>query len=266
MFNQEEINKMVQNHLKSDEINEFVNNKVKETVKKAIDDQFSPWSKNDNKNAAYITINKAVSEAVGLNLKNIKIPEFQASFIHLLNESLNKVAGAEMSKIMKENMEKLLITDKKSITLQEFIYEYLDSVDKLDELQEIMSDYYCECDARKLSSKDIDIEFILEHDEIMGLKLANDEQYSRHIYVCFQKKGNEEYTFSYQNNMALSQDDKEKPLYRAYSFSSKDFDKNTNMITKKITNFDRLLFQIAQGIVQLEITEDEINNYFEKRD
>jgi len=268
MFNQENINELMQEHLKSDEIQKYVDDKVKATLKDAIDNQFSSFSRGngDDNNQGYLKIHEIVQSAIGLNLDEIKIPEFQAMYIDTINGALNKIANEDMSLMMQKNMDKLLITDKKEITLQELIYEYMDDERILDRYAELINEWD-ECHLREVTADEIDIGSILENSELMGLLLQKDEN-KRYLEVCFQESGNEDHTFQYDNGFRIKKvDDKaDDDLYEVWSYHNKNIgDEKTNILRTNFTSFERLCFQITKGITKLKITKSELNDYFEEK-
>lgn len=267
MFNQENINELMQAQLSSDEIKEYVNEKVKATIKNAIDDQFSAYGRgsSDAKNKGYLKINEAIQSAIGLNLDKIKLPEFQALYIDEINSALNKIAQHDMSLMMQKNMEKLLITDRKYITLQELLYEYMDDENILNRYEEL-SDLECSCYPQEISADDIDISILLEDEDIIGLLLQKDDN-GKYLEICFQNKGNEEYTFQYETGLRVRKiDDADSDLYETWSFcSNKIGNEGTNIITTEFSNFERLLFQITKGVTKIKITNEELDNLFDKK-
>ena len=48
MFNQENINELMQEHLNSDDIKKYINEKIRGVVKENIDEQFRNWGDNNH--------------------------------------------------------------------------------------------------------------------------------------------------------------------------------------------------------------------------
>jgi len=266
MFNQKDINNLMQNHLKSDEIQEYVNSKVKATIKEAIDNQFSSYSRGgEDNNQGYIKIHEIVRSSVGLNLDKIKIPEFQAHFIDTINNSLNKIAHEDMSLMMQKNMDKLLLTDRKEITLNELLYEYMDDERILDRYSELKNEW-SDCHLNEVSAEEIEIDDLLYNDDLIGLLLQKDDK-CKYIEICFQESGNEEYTFQYKNRFRVRKiDDSDDDLFEVWSYHTKNLgDDKTNILKTEFTSFERLCFQITKGIVKLKITKNELYNYFSEK-
>lgn len=124
MFKQEDILKIMNEQLQTDEIKEYIANKVKKTIKDSIDYQFSDYKRSDRGNDAFVTIDTAVRKAIGLNLKELKLPEFQTMLINTINASLLSTISNEAKENLEKNISKLLIADKKEYSLNELFYDF----------------------------------------------------------------------------------------------------------------------------------------------
>ena len=60
MFNQENINELMQEHLNSDDIKKYINEKIRGVVKENIDEQFRSWGDNNH-------VFKAIQNSLSLN-------------------------------------------------------------------------------------------------------------------------------------------------------------------------------------------------------
>ena len=61
MFNQENINQLMQEHLNSEDIKEYINEKIKKVVKENIDEQFKSYGDNNH-------VFKAIQNPLGICL------------------------------------------------------------------------------------------------------------------------------------------------------------------------------------------------------
>lgn len=188
MFNQEDILKIMNEQLQTDEIKEYVANKVKSTIKDSIDNQFLSWKRNDGDGEAYATINTAVREAIGLNLKELKLPEFQTMLINTINQSLLSTISNEAKENLEKNISKLLIADKKEYSLNELFYDFLDDNDLLGKYQEYWDDEFnSDYQDTTLKASDISLRELLECD-VFDIKLTRRQKHSDWIYIEFGEK------------------------------------------------------------------------------
>ncbi len=265
MFNDTDINKMVEKQLKSDEINNYVEEKVKSVLKKTIDDEFSSYGSN-NDNGAYQTIRESMKSAISLNMEKLNLAEFQSMYIDTIKNSLNQIVTKDLHGLMHENMKSLLITDKPILTLNEFIFDFMESNDKTNEYRESLNEFSDEY-FDNIHADDIDIDSFTDSDEIIGLFLEKSSNGRGYIEVCFDTKENHEYSFSYEFAFRLRKIDKEDNLYECWSFAAKGIDReDINIVTTKFEDFEKTAYQLVKGISKIRITEDELKNHFHFKD
>lgn len=263
MFKQEDILKIMQEQLQTDEIKEYVANKVKSTIKDSIDYQFSNWKRNDKDNEAYVTIDTAVREAIGLNLKELKLPEFQTMLINTINASLLSTISDEAKENLEKNISKLLIADKKEYSLNELFYDFLDDNDLLSEYQEYYDDEFNAeyCDTT-FKAEDIDLSGLLNCD-IFDIKLTRNQKYSDWIYIEFGEKSTK-YSKSDDYRISLYRSkDEDKYSLSSVRVAGKEY-KDQTLFKNVPKRFDALMFKIFNESVKLVITEDDLKHFEEK--
>lgn len=263
MFNQKDILKIMNEQLQTDEIKEYVANKVKSTIKGSIDNQFSNWKK-DKDNEAYVTIDTAVREAIGLNLKELKLPEFQTMLINTINQSLLSTISDEAKENLEKNISKLLIADKKEYTLNELFYEFLDDNDLLKEYQEkIDNEFNSDYQDCTLEAEDINLSDLFSID-LIDINLKRRNEYSDWLYIEFQTKSRHSSSvfLDYQITIWRSKDEDKYSLL-SMRVAGKDF-KDQTLFKNVPKRFDALMFKIFNESVKLVITEDDLE-YFEEK-
>lgn len=261
MFNDADINKIVEKQLKSDEINNYVEEKVKSVLKKTIDDEFSSYS-NKDENGAYQTIRESMRNAISLNMKELNLAEFQSMYIDTIKNSLDQIVTKDLHELMHENMKSLLITDKPILTLNEFVFDFMQSNDKTDEYRESLNEYRDDY-IHELRAENIEIDSFTDCDDIMGLFLEKSSNSRGYIEVCFDTTENHEYSFQYEFAFRLRKIDKEDDLYECWSFAAKGIDReDINIVTTKFEDFEKTAYQLVKGISKIRISEYELENYF----
>lgn len=264
MFNQEDILKIMNEQLQTDEIKEYVANKVKSTIKDSIDYQFSNWKRSDKDNEAYVTIDTAVREAIGLNLKELKLPEFQTMLINTINQSLLSTISDEAKENLEKNISKLLIADKKEYSLNELFYEFLDDNDLLQEYQEKMDDEfnsdYQDC---TLKAEDVNLSDLFSVD-LIDISLKRKSEYSDWLYIEFQKKSRRSSSifFDYGITIWKSKNEEEYKLVNM-RVDGKDFKEQT-LFKNVPRRFDALMFKIFNESVKLVITDEDLQCFEER--
>lgn len=263
MFNQEDILKIMNEQLQTDEIKEYVANKVKSTIKDSIDNQFSNWKRSDKDNEAYVTIDTAVREAIGLNLKELKLPEFQTMLINTINQSLLSTISDEAKENLEKNISKFLIADKKEYLLTELFYEFLDDNDLLGQYQEYYDDEFNAeyCDTT-LKAEDIDLDCLLSCD-IFDIKLTRNQKYSDWIYIEFGEKSSK-YSKSYDYRISLwKSKDEDKYSLASVRVAGKEY-KDQTLFKDVPRRFDALMFKIFNESVKLVITDEDLQCFEER--
>lgn len=261
MFNQENINQLMQEHLNSDEIKSYINEKVKRVVKDGIDEQFRTYGDN---NHAF----KAIQESIGLNLKNIKLADFTAMYLETVNNSLSSVVKNELQEMIVENMKSLLVNNEPVITLKELIYSYIDSDYKIeDKYKDHLQDNNWDGDWNgALSEEDIDIQTIWD-EEIFGLNLTKNSHHNW-IDICFSEEHKERrWEYDFEFTLHPSKIENEEDIYECFSFSAKNIgDNKINIVSTKLGRFEKVAFAITKGITKVRITKDELKKIFKERD
>jgi hypothetical protein len=264
MFKQEDILKIMNEQLQTDEIKEYVANKVKKTIKDSIDYQFSDYKRSDKDNDAFVTIDTAVREAIGLNLKELKLPEFQTMLINTINASLLSTVSNEAKENLEKNISRLLIADKKEYSLNELFYDFLDENDLLSEYQEKMDDEFNpDYDDCTLKAKDINLSDLCSSN-LIDISLKRSSEYSDWLYIEFQRKcrSSSSIFLDYQITVWKSKNEKE---YRLSSMrvAGKDFKEQT-LFKDVPRRFDALMFKIFNESVKLVITDEDLKYFDEK--
>lgn len=259
MFNQNQILEIMNEQLQTDEIKNYVAEKVKSTIKSSIDDQFRSYA--DKGNDGYKTINKAVSDAIGLNLEELKLPEFQTMLINTINKSLLHTINNDAKTNLEENIKRLLITDKKEYTIKELIYEFLDRESLLGAYQqETDDDFNPDYSDATIEALDLELSDLLES-EIFEFELKQSDN-GKWITISFGEKRNG-YSSSndYEIRLFKSSSDTE------YSFGwarigGKDF-KDQTLFKELPKWFDALMFKIFCGSVIIKVTDEDLK-FFEE--
>lgn len=264
MFKQEDILKIMNEQLQTDEIKEYVANKVKKTIKDSIDYQFSDYKRSDKDNDAFVTIDTAVREAIGLNLKELKLPEFQTMLINTINASLLSTVSNEAKENLEKNISRLLIADKKEYSLNELFYDFLDENDLLSEYQEKMDDEfnpdYHDC---TIEAKDINLSDLCSSN-LLDISLKRSSEYSDWLYIEFQQKGrfSSSISLDYQITIWKSKNEEEYKLC-SMRVAGKDFKEQT-LFKDVPRRFDALMFKIFNESVKLVITDEDLECFEEK--
>ena len=263
MFKQEDILKIMNEQLQTDEIKNYVANKVKATIKDSIDYQFSNWKRSDKENEAYVTIDTAVREAIGLNLKELKLPEFQTMLINTINQSLLSTISDEAKENLEKNISKLLIADKKEYSLNELFYDFLDDNDLLAKYQEYWDDEFnSDYQDTTLQVSDISLRELLECD-VFDIKLTRNQKYSDWIYIEFgEKSGKYSKSDDYRISLWKSKDESEYSL-GSIRVAGKEY-KDQTLFKNVPRRFDSLMFNIFNESVKLIITDEDLEMFEEK--
>lgn len=264
MFNQNQILEIMNEQLQTDEIKNYVAEKVKSTIKSSIDDQFRFYA--DKGNDGYRTINKAVSDVIGLNLKELKLPEFQVMLINTINQLLLHTINNDAKINLEENIKKLLITDKKEYSIKELIYEFLNRESLLEEYQqEIDNDFNADCCDSTLQVEDLELSSLLESDVFsFDLKKSDNERW---LTISFGQKSQSKYSTSdkYDYEIRLH---KLRKGETEYSFGwarigGKDF-KDQTLFKELPRWFDALMFKIFCGSVVITVSEKDLEDFEEE--
>lgn len=259
MFNQENINELMQEHLNSDEIKEYINEKIKKVVKENIDEQFRSYGDNNN-------VFKAIQNSIHLNFKEMKLADFTAMYLETVNNSLSSIVRNDLQELITNNMKKLLVTDKPIVTLTELIYSYIDSESSIeDKYKEYLEERNCDGDwSGELEKDDIDFQDIWEN-EIFGLKLTKRSNYNW-INISLSEKDCD-YSWDFDFDFTLHPIENEEDMYECFSFNVKNVgNKEINIVSTNLRRFEKLAFAITKGITKIKISKDEINRYFKERD
>lgn len=259
MFNQENINELMQEHLNSDEIKEYINEKIKKVVKENIDEQFRSYGDNNN-------VFKAIQNSISLNFKEMKLADFTAMYLETVNNSLSSIVRNDLQELITNNMKKLLVTDMPIVTLTDLIYSYIDSESSIEyKYKEYLEERNYDGDwSGELEKDDIDFQDIWEN-EIFGLKLTKRSNYNW-INISLSEKDCD-YSWDFDFDFTLHPIKDEEDMYECFSFNVKNVgNKEINIVSTNLKRFEKLAFAITKGITKIKISKDEINRYFKERD
>ena len=259
MFNQENINQLMQEHLNSDDIKKYINEKIRGVVKENIDEQFRSWGDNNH-------VFKAIQNSIHLNFKEMKLADFTAMYLETVNNSLISIVKNDLQELITNNMKKLLVTDEPIVTLKELIYSYIDSEsDVEDKYKEYLEDRNYDDDWSGDLEKDvIDFQDIWE-DKIFGLSLIKRNKFDWLEISLAPKFFNYSHQFDFSFTLSPIKD--EEDMYECFSFNSRNIgNKEINIVSTNLGRFEKLAFAITKGITKIKISKDEIEEYFKERD
>lgn len=259
MFNQENINQLMQEHLNSEDIKKYINEKIRGVVKENIDEQFRSWGDNNH-------VFKAIQNSISLNLKEMKLADFTSMYLETVNNSLSSIVKNDLQELITNNMKKLLVTDKPIVTLKELIYSYIDSEsDVEDKYKEYLEEHNYDGDwSGELEKDDIDFQDIWEN-EIFGLRLTKRSKFNWLEISLAEKDFNYSHQFDFSFTLHPIKD--EEDMYECFSFHSRNIgSKEINIVSTKLGRFEKLAFAITKGITKIKISKDEIEEYFKERD
>ena len=259
MFNQENINELMQEHLNSEDIKKYINEKIQKVVKENIDDQFRSYGDNNH-------IFKAIQNSINLNFKKMKLADFTAMYLETVNNSLSSIVKSDLQELITSNMKQLLVTDKPILTLNELIFSYIDSDYKIeDKYKKYLEEHNYESDwSGELEEDDIDIQTIWD-EEIFGLKLIKRSNYNW-IDIYLSEK-DRDHSWDFDFNFTLHPIKDEEDMYECFSFNVRNVgNKEINIVSTKLGRFEKLAFAITKGITKIKISKNEIEEYFKERD
>ena len=258
MFNQENINQLMQEHLNSDDIKKYINEKIRGVVKENIDEQFRSWGDNNH-------VFKAIQNSIHLNFKEMKLADFTSMYLETVNNSLSLIVKNDLQELITNNMKKLLVTDKPIVTLKELIYSYIDSESYVeDKYKELLEDRNYDGDwSGDLEEDDIDFQDIWEN-EIFGLKLTKRSKFNW-LEISLAEKDSE-YSHQFDFSFTLRPIKDEEDMYECFSFHSRNIgSKEINIVSTELGRFEKLAFAITKGITKIKISKNEIEEYFKER-
>lgn len=259
MFNQENINELMQEHLNSDDIKKYINEKIRGVVKENIDEQFRSWGDNNH-------VFKAIQNSIHLNFKEMKLADFTSMYLETVNNSLSSIVKNDLQELITNNMKKLLVTDEPIVTLKELIYSYIDSESHVeDKYKEYLEDKNYDGDwSGELEEDDIDFQDIWEN-EIFGLKLTKRSKFNWLEISLAEKDSNYSHEFDFGFTLHPIKD--EEDMYECFSFHSRNIgSKEINIVSTELGRFEKLAFAITKGITKIKISKNEIEEYFKERD
>lgn len=259
MFNQENINELMQEHLNSDDIKKYINEKIRGVVKENIDEQFRNWGDNNH-------VFKAIQNSIHLNFKKMKLADFTSMYLETVNNSLSSIVKNDLQELITNNMKKLLVTDKPIVTLKDLIYSYIGSESCVeDKYKELLEDRNYDGNwSGELEEDDIDFQDIWEN-EIFGLKLTKRSKFNW-LEISLAPKFFD-YSHQFDFSFTLSPIKDEEDMYECFSFNSRNIgSKEINIVSTKLGRFEKLAFAITKGITKIKISKDEIEEYFKERD
>ena len=259
MFNQEDISQLLQEQLSSENIKEYVNEKIRGVVKESIDEQFRSWGDNN-----YVF--KAIQNSIHLNFKEMKLADFTAMYLETVNNSLSSIVKNDLQELITSNMKKLLVTDEPIVTLKKLVYSYIDSESSVeDTYKEYLEKHDYDGDwSGELDEDVIDFQDIWEN-EIFGLRLTKRSKYNWLEISLAPKDFNYSHQFDFSFTLHPIKD--EEDMYECFSFHSRNIgNKEINIVYTKLGRFEKLAFGITKGITKIKISKAEIEEYFKERD
>lgn len=259
MFNQENINQLMQEHLNSEDIKKYINEKLRAVVKENIDEQFRSWGDNNH-------VFKAIQNSIHLNFKEMKLADFTSMYLETVNNSLSSIVKNDLQELITNNMKKLLVTDKPIVTLKELIYSYIDSESNVeDKYKEYLEEHNYDGDwSGELEKDDIDFQDIWEN-EIFGLRLTKRSKFNW-LEISLAEKDSD-YSHQFDFSFTLHPIKDEEDIYECFSFHSRSTgNKEINIVSTKLGRFEKLAFAITKGITKIKISKNEIEEHFKERD
>ena len=259
MFKQEDINQLMQEHLNSEDIKKYINEKIRGVVKENIDEQFRSWGDNNH-------VFKAIQNSISLNFKEMKLADFTSMYLETVNNSLSSIVKNDLQELITNNMKKLLVTDEPIVTLKELIYSYIDSEYEIeDKYKEYLEEHNYEGDwSGELEKDDIDIQTIWD-EEIFGLKLTKRSKYNW-LEISLSEK-DYDYSHQFDFSFTLHPIKDEEDMYECFSFRARNIgNKEINIVSTNLGRFEKLAFGITKGITKIKISKAEIEEYFKERD
>ena len=258
MFNQENINQLMQEHLNSEDIKKYINEKIRGVVKENIDEQFRSWGDNNH-------VFKAIQNSIHLNFKEMKLADFTSMYLETVNNSLSSIVKNDLQELITNNMKKLLVTDEPIVTLKELIYSYIDSESNVeDKYKEYLEEHDYDGDwSGELDEDDIDFQDIWEN-EIFGLKLTKRSKFNWLEISLAPKEFNYSHQFDFSFTLSPIKD--EEDMYECFSFRTRNIgNENINIVSTNLGRFEKLAFAITKGITKIKISKNEIEEYFKER-
>ena len=259
MFNQENINQLMQEHLNSEDIKKYINEKIRGVVKENIDEQFRSWGDNNH-------VFKAIQNSIHLNFEEMQLADFTAMYLETVNNSLSSIVKNDLQELITNNMKKLLVTDEPIVTLKELVYSYIDSEsDVEDKYKEYLEEHNYDGDwSGELDEDVVDFQDVWEN-EIFGLRLTKRSKFNWLEISLAKKDFNYSHQFDFSFTLHPIKD--EEDMYECFSFSSRSIGgKEFNIVSTNLGRFEKLAFAITKGITKIKISKDEIEEYFKERD
>ena len=259
MFNQEDINQLLHAQLSSEDIQKYVNEKIRGVVKESIDEQFRSWGDNNH-------VFKAIQNSIHLNFKEMKLADFTSMYLETVNNSLSSIVKNDLQELITNNMKKLLVTDEPIVTLKELVYSYIDSEsDVEDKYKEYLEEHNYDGDwSGELDEDVVDFQDVWEN-EIFGLRLTKRSKFNWLEISLAEKDFN--YSHQFDFSFTLHPIKGEEDMYECFSFRTRNIgNENINIVSTNLGRFEKLAFGITKGITKIKISKEEIEEYFKERD
>ena len=259
MFKQEDINQLLQEQLSSEDIQKYVNEKIRGVVKDSIDEQFRSWGDNNH-------VFKSIQNSISLNFKEMKLADFTSMYLETVNNSLSSIVKNDLQELITNNMKKLLVTDESIVTLKKLVYSYVDSESSVeDTYKEYLEEHDYDSDwSGELNEDVIDFQDIWEN-EIFGLKLTKRSKFNW-LEISLAEK-DFDYSHEFDFSFTLHPIKDEEDMYECFSFRARNIgSKEINIVSTNLGRFEKLAFAITKGITKIKISKNEIEEYFKERD
>lgn len=200
----------------SGKLEEIIENNVLECLKSIVSDSFR-WNGEAKK-----SIEEALKGKLGVELENVKIPQYQKLVGDILSDTLNKTVVSDLEVVIKEAVNNITeVLEKKQWKLSEIISMFTDNIDRSYDGE--MEDQYGEC----------------------TLHVKKDGDF---VHVKFDKESDREYfrcdnsLFIYKNKLS-SATIEEKPF--------------TPFGVRTMNNFEMFMFKLYCSNVDIILDENE---------
>jgi hypothetical protein len=169
----QEINKAMENYIKSDKFIEDINKKAEDMIAKIMDDTFGYFG------GVKKQIEELVKEQMVLNTKKLDFSGHSKFITEVVEKKLKLYIRDDAAKKISEQIDSMMQPLEKTISMERLEKELLKSAD--------LSDYMCGCD--------VDMDYIREHhslDELVTIIVEPHENY-KWVNIYLDKEPNKSY-------------------------------------------------------------------------
>jgi hypothetical protein len=124
------VNEKVEEVIKNGEIEELIQNKVKESLSKAIEEFFRSYGDFQK------DLEKTLGEKMKVNLEEMEIPDYNKLILQYIEKEIDNTMAEQGIEKIKENLNDLLKSAPKEIELQDIVNKYIENND-----EELREDY-----------------------------------------------------------------------------------------------------------------------------